>query len=91
MRTTRTYNPCDECPYSYSRTGEESNICKICELTHFKDLRPKNGEWVVCGDGDYVPFKCTACGNNTSWYHKQTAKYCPNCGAKMFRESPIYE
>lgn len=47
------------------------------------DITSRTGHWVVCGDGDYVPFKCTACGNNTSWYHKQTAKYCPNCGAKM--------
>lgn len=43
----------------------------------------KQGEWVVCGDGERVPFMCTHCGKTTSWYHKQTAKYCPNCGAKM--------
>ncbi|MBR2422591.1 MAG: hypothetical protein IKB09_09645 [Oscillospiraceae bacterium] len=42
-----------------------------------------HGEWVVCGDGEYVPFKCSACGKTTSWYHKQTANFCPNCGAKM--------
>ena len=42
-----------------------------------------HGEWVVCGDGEYVPFVCSACGKTTSWYHKQTANYCPNCGAKM--------
>ena len=43
----------------------------------------KQGEWVVCGDGERVPFMCTHCGKTTSWYHKQTAKYCPNCGARM--------
>jgi predicted RNA-binding Zn-ribbon protein involved in translation (DUF1610 family) len=43
----------------------------------------KHGEWIVCGDGEYVPFMCSACGKTTSWYHKQTANYCPNCGAKM--------
>lgn len=43
----------------------------------------KQGEWVVCGDGERVPFICTHCGKTTSWYHKQTAKYCPNCGARM--------
>ena len=42
-----------------------------------------HGEWVVCGDGEYVPFMCSACGKTTSWYHAQTANYCPNCGAKM--------
>lgn len=42
-----------------------------------------HGEWVVCGDGEYVPFMCSACGKTTSWYHAQTANFCPNCGAKM--------
>ena len=32
---------------------------------------------------EYVPFLCSACGKTTSWYHAQTANYCPNCGAKM--------
>lgn len=41
------------------------------------------GRWIVCGDGEYVPFMCSACGKTTSWYHAQTANYCPNCGAKM--------
>ena len=26
-----------------------------------------HGEWVVCGDGEYVPFMCSACGKTTSW------------------------
>lgn len=42
-----------------------------------------HGEWIVCGDGEYVPFMCSHCGKTTSWYHAQTANYCPNCGAKM--------
>ena len=42
-----------------------------------------HGRWIVCGDGEYVPFMCSACGKTTSWYHAQTANYCPNCGAKM--------
>ena len=46
-----------------------------------------HGEWVVCGDGEYVPFMCSACGKTTSWYHAQTANYCPNCGAKMDGEA----
>ena len=41
------------------------------------------GEWIVCGDGEYVPFMCSACGKTSSWYLAQTASYCPNCGAKM--------
>ena len=46
-----------------------------------------HGEWVVCGDGEYVPFMCSACGKTTSWYHAQTANYCPNCGADMRGET----
>lgn len=42
-----------------------------------------HGEWIVCGDGKYVPLMCSACGKTTFWYHAQTANYCPNCGAKM--------
>jgi hypothetical protein len=52
--------------------GEKADVAKV-----------KHGEWVVCGDGEYVPFICSACGKTTSWYHKQTANYCPNCGADM--------
>lgn len=44
------------------------------------------GHWIVCGDGEYVPFMCSACGKTTSWYHAQTANYCPNCGATMSKE-----
>lgn len=46
-------------------------------------VKVKRGEWIVCGDGEYVPFMCSHCGKTTSWYHAQTAKYCPNCGADM--------
>ena len=53
MKTNRTYNQCDECPYSYSKTGEESNICKICELTYFISIRPKEGKWIDIPDYFY--------------------------------------
>lgn len=48
--------------------------------------KAKYGEWVVCGDGEYVPFVCTSCSKTTSWYHKQTANFCPNCGAEMLNK-----
>ncbi len=92
MKTNRTYCPCDECPYSYSRNGEESNTCKICELTYFKDLRPKQGKWIDVPDyggsgwqiqGKPVsPKYCSVCGDTYS----RAYNYCPNCGAKMTRE-----
>ena len=82
VKTNRTYNPCDECPYSYSRTGEESSTCKICEFTYFKDLRPKDGKWEkrtwVVFDSEKVGFRCSEC--NTTW--DSPTKFCPNCGSK---------
>ena len=46
----KTYNPCDECPYSFSKNNQESNMCKICEFKELIDryyngihLQPKEG------------------------------------------------
>lgn len=42
------------------------------------------GEWIVCGDGDNVPWMCSHCGKTTAHKYKTMyGKYCPNCGAKM--------
>lgn len=38
MAYRRTYNPCDDCQYSYSKNNQESDMCKICE---FKELLDK--------------------------------------------------
>ena len=43
MKTQQTYNPCDDCRYSYSKNGQESGMCKICEFTYFKELVPEAG------------------------------------------------
>lgn len=41
-------------------------------------------EWVVCGDGDNIPWMCSHCGKTTAHKYKVIyGKYCPNCGAKM--------
>ena len=34
----KTHNPCDDCPYNFSKNNQESNTCKICE---FKELLDK--------------------------------------------------
>ena len=82
MKTNRTYNPCDECPYSYSRTGEESSMCKICELAYFINLASKQGIWEkrtwIIFDSEKVGYNCSEC--NTTW--DTPTKYCPNCGSK---------
>jgi membrane protease subunit (stomatin/prohibitin family) len=83
----QTYNPCDDCRYSYSKNNQESRMCKICEFAYFRDLagKQKKGEWI---NG-----KCSACGNNIpikddgkgyTWnISDYKSKYCPECGAKM--------
>lgn len=38
MAYKKTYNPCDDCPHSFSKNNQESNTCKICE---FKELLDK--------------------------------------------------
>ncbi len=42
MKVNQTYNPCDECPYSYSKNGQESGMCKICEFTYYINLTQQN-------------------------------------------------
>ena len=47
-----------------------------------------HGEWVVCGDGDNVPWMCSHCGKTTAHKYKvMYGNYCPNCGAKMDAEA----
>lgn len=55
------------------------------EYTPTADVAPVvHAEWVVCGDGDNVPWMCSHCGKTTAHKYKVIyGKYCPNCGAKM--------
>ena len=89
MKSNQTYNPCDDCQYSYSKTGEESRMCKICELTYFIGLRPKEGKWIErvekpewLEDDVEVYYECSCCGI----YNFGQSHYCPGCGAKMIKE-----
>lgn len=44
----------------------------------------EKGEWVVCGDGDNVPWMCSHCGKTTAHKYKvMYGNFCPNCGADM--------
>ncbi len=43
-----------------------------------------HAEWVVCGDGDNVPWMCSHCNKTTAHKYKvMYGKYCPHCWAKM--------
>lgn len=50
-----SYNPCDDCQYSYSKNGQEMSECKICEFNRFLQLE-KAGKLIVpqCSIGDRV-------------------------------------
>lgn len=39
-----TYNPCDECDYSYSKNNQETGMCKICEFN--KLLQEPERKWI---------------------------------------------
>lgn len=72
----------------YSRglyEGCETDMDLISEISTInpEDFRPK-GEWIVCGDGENVPWMCSHCGKTTAHEYKvMYGKFCPNCGAKM--------
>ena len=44
MTFEETYNPCDECDYSYSKNNQEMGMCKICEFE--KLLQKLELKWV---------------------------------------------
>ena len=45
----------------------------------------KRGEWIVCGDGNNVPYMCSHCGKTApaNLIEMWGADFCPNCGADM--------
>lgn len=51
----QTFNPCDECPYSFSKNNQESSTCKICE---FKDYINAEKQGLIlrlpCKVGDII-------------------------------------
>ena len=54
------------------------------------DVRPVvRGEWIVCGDGDAVPYMCSHCGKTVpaNLVEIWGANFCPNCGAQMSEAS----
>ena len=47
MAYKKTFNPCDECRYSYSKHNQDVGVCKICEFQALldADVSPKS-EWI---------------------------------------------
>lgn len=89
MAYPKTYNPCDDCPYSFSKNNEESNMCKYCEFKQLLDRLPtadvqvvRHGEWHLHPDGSGT---CSLCGRTQKavWDFDNAQEYCGKCGADM--------
>lgn len=54
----KTFTPCEDCPYSYSKNGQDMGMCEICELTYFanetkkltRELEINKQEWISVED-----------------------------------------
>lgn len=84
------YDKDPERPETYSDYNQGWNdacdyIRGKLEAMPVADVAPvRHGEWIVCGDGDNVPWMCSHCGKTTaSKYKMMYGKYCPNCGIRM--------
>lgn len=83
----------EECQKAFEELGGESGIyadayndlAEDFYSISAADVAPVvHAEWVVCGDGDNVPWMCSHCGKTTAHKYKVIyGKYCPHCGAKM--------
>ena len=81
----QTFNPCDECPYSFSQNNQESSMCKICEFKDYINaekqglllrLPCKVGDTVYVINGRYT--KCTQEGQELDEYSCQGCE-CLEC------------
>lgn len=83
----KTYNPCDECRYSYSKNNQEHPMCEICEFVYFrrelalkeKALALKEGTWLT----DRFGLERSICSICKATYEGDGGNFCPNCGARM--------
>ncbi len=66
-------------------TWAERDDCKkrLEELPPADVVQVVHSRWVLGGYDDMY-YVCEECGHKQSeYYHKPTANFCPNCGAKM--------
>lgn len=50
MAYNESYNPCDDCPHSFSKNNQESSVCKICEFKELLDKVKNMTNVVYCKD-----------------------------------------
>lgn len=67
--------------------------CKDCDYKEWlkDEIEPKTGHWIDTGSESFEfhrVYKCSECGNTEIEYPEGIRghfRYCPNCGAKMFK------
>lgn len=68
--------------HAWAKGLEPSQYIEVLPAANVAPVR--HAEWVVCGDGDNVPWMCSHCGKTTAHKYKvMYGKYCPHCWAKM--------
>lgn len=77
-RVKRTYNPCDDCGYSYSKNNQESNMCKICEFKTYFDADRQ---------GMLIRLPCKV--GDTLWWANAYGDLCTSEVNSMFIEQGI--
>lgn len=55
----QSFNPCDECNYSYSKNNQETGMCDICE---FKKLLEGKGHHEMVHFKMVTMYRCKWCG-----------------------------
>ena len=79
-RAKVTYNPCDECRYSYSKQNQESYQCKVCEFKTYVDAE-RQGLIIVlpCKVGDVVYTASSymeCCREECKWVEEECDECC---------------
>ena len=77
MAYPKSYNPCDDCPYSFSKNNQESNMCKICEFKQLLDKPTADVVEVVrCKDCEFWQEKWHDVSINQVWGECHQAISC---------------
>lgn len=53
----KTYSPCDDCQYSYSKNGQEMDTCNICEYKHLQDSWKNNIDKAIDEAEELIDFE----------------------------------
>ena len=71
MTYSKIYSPCDDCPHSFSKNNQESNVCKICEFNQALDLINRQKAEI-----ERLKEECSCLGCENEWLkaHLEQAK-----------------